>query len=535
MLDGEPWVVVRSLGPSPNDVVLEGASLDDANASSSPTGMAKLIDTLGERFITPEVSKLFAASPRKAWLLALAWLSRDQECHFSKATDWRSTGGKSISESTHIIRALTGAITPREHELQGQYDKLREELDGELQDLQRRRWLAENSQKQLVKALQIEGPSVPQGDLVIPFLRETTRKRLAKVAVVDTRGEVVSPTDLDTLATALQSEVDRLGEELKQQEMREKVAAAEIKMIESERAGLAMSLEDAQTPACPICEVPIDRALAQGCRLSHKLPDLEALQARRAKDAQDLQNKRLEEQDAKQAAAQLRLELTAAREELAKVRRDLSKAQSLRDERAEAWGAARRLNEDVDHLDDVLAHIRKSERKIEQVKADIEALREEVENERQQHAAVFTNLGAHFDPLVRRLLGRVSDARGRVHLDGKGLHLTVDFGGERVTPAIDLVKVLAFDLATLCRSIEGATRLPAFLIHDSPRSSDLGLSLFHELFRVMHELESVGEAPLFQYILTTTSRPPDELVDDPRIRLKLCGAPADARLLKRDL
>ncbi len=115
------------------------------------------------------------------------------------------------------------------------------------------------------------------------------------------------------------------------------------------------------------------------------------------------------------------------------------------------------------------------------------------------------------------------------------MQLVVDFGGERNTPAIDLVKVLAFDLATLCRSIEGATRLPALLIHDSPRTSDLGLSIYHELFHLMRELEDVGPGPLFQYIVTTTSRPPDELVDDERVRLKLRGSPADARLLGRDL
>ena len=122
-----------------------------------------------------------------------------------------------------------------------------------------------------------------------------------------------------------------------------------------------------------------------------------------------------------------------------------------------------------------------------------------------------------------------------VQHDGNGLQLVVDFGGERNTPAIDLVKVLAFDLATLCRSIEGATRLPALLIHDSPRTSDLGLSIYHELFHLMRELEDVGPGPLFQYIVTTTSRPPDELVDDERVRLKLRGSPADARLLGRDL
>ncbi|MEJ7733001.1 MAG: hypothetical protein WKG00_27865 [Polyangiaceae bacterium] len=37
-----------------------------------------------------------------------------------------------------------------------------------------------------------------------------------------------------------------------------------------------------------------------------------------------------------------------------------------------------------------------------------------------------------------------------------------------------------------------------------------------------------------QYIVTTTSRPPDDLVDDERMRLELSGAPSASRLLERD-
>jgi hypothetical protein len=71
-------------------------------------------------------------------------------------------------------------------------------------------------------------------------------------------------------------------------------------------------------------------------------------------------------------------------------------------------------------------------------------------------------------------------------------------------------KVLAFDLACLCLSIEGATRVPAFLIHDSSREADLGLSIYDELFRLMRELEALTEITAFQYIVTTTTRPPDD-------------------------
>jgi hypothetical protein len=94
--------------------------------------------------------------------------------------------------------------------------------------------------------------------------------------------------------------------------------------------------------------------------------------------------------------------------------------------------------------------------------------------------------------------------------------------------------VIAFDLAVMCMSMEGATRLPAFLLHDSPREADLGLSVYHRLFDVVCKLEGPS-APAFQYIVTTTTPPPPQLQKAPWLRLELRGAPHDERLLRCDL
>ena len=103
------------------------------------------------------------------------------------------------------------------------------------------------------------------------------------------------------------------------------------------------------------------------------------------------------------------------------------------------------------------------------------------------------------------------------------------------TAAIDSLKVIAFDLSALCMSIEGTTFLPAFLVHDSPREADLGLSADHRLFQFARSLEAVGGQPLFQYIITTTTSPPEEFRTSPWLRLKVEGSPAEERLLRRDL
>lgn len=96
-------------------------------------------------------------------------------------------------------------------------------------------------------------------------------------------------------------------------------------------------------------------------------------------------------------------------------------------------------------------------------------------------------------------------------------------------------KVIAFDLATMILAIEGRVHLPAFLVHDSPREADLGLSSYHQLFALARSLEALSPEPLFQYIVTTTTRPPDDVRCEPWLRLTLRGGPASERLLRRDL
>lgn len=544
IVDGKAWAVVRSIGVFGHDVVIEGGKLETAVApQTAPTGMAPLVEMLAGRFVTPDVAGLMTDSPQRAWLLALAWLTRDQECHFGKVTEWRAPGGKSgspahglsASNASDVVRALIGAITPREHQLESEIDKLDEERDEAARGLERRRWLIEHALKKVLKEVDFEGQTVPEGDLLGPFLRSAARSRLARVAVVDGKGKLASVDDIEVQYDNAQEEVDRLKDEISTTNGKATAAAAVAEQIASETPGLSASIDEAEAPMCPVCEVPIDRALAEGCKLSHRLPDVVSLRQRREKNQQDLREKQSEKRTAEHALQRLRAELTAATVKRDKARNDLKAARRLRDERSDAWYEARRVGEDVDNLEKLLSENAAAEKKVAHLDETLKQRRKDVAAERDQHALVFTRLGAHFDPLVRRLLGRAPNATGQVQHDGNGLHLVVDFGGERNTPAIDLVKVLAFDLATLCRSIEGATHLPALLIHDSPRSSDLGLSIYHELFHLTRDLEDIGSGPQFQYIVTTTSRPPDDLVGDERVRLKLKGSPAEARLLGRDL
>lgn len=544
VVDDVVWAVVRSIGVFGHDVVIKGGALETAVArETATTGMRLFIEMLGERLLTRDVANLLAEEPARAWLLTLAWLTRDQECHFGKIMEWRQGGlysgsparRLSADDVNNVVRALLGAITPTENQLETEIETLEKQRVDETRAIERRRWVLERSLKKIVRAVELEGQSLPDGPLLGEFLRNAARERVARIAIVDATGEMATAADLESEYESARQEVRRLEKEIYRAETARSTADAVAKQIASETPGLTASLDEAEMPTCPVCEVPIDRALAEGCKVSHRLPDLSSLRQRREKNERELREKQSERIGAEALLRRLDAELEAATAKQDKANLDLRAARRLRDERTEAWYGARRVRDDIGDIEKLLMESEEGEKVLSGVEEALKQRREAVAAEREQHAQVFDRLGEHFDPLVRRLLGGHAETRGRVKLDGHGLHLVVDYGGERSTPAIDLVKVLAFDLATLCRSIEGETKLPTLLIHDSPRTSDLGLSIYHELFHLMRELETVGSNPRFQYIVTTTSRPPDDLASDQRVRLKLNGAPAEARLLKRDL
>ena len=106
---------------------------------------------------------------------------------------------------------------------------------------------------------------------------------------------------------------------------------------------------------------------------------------------------------------------------------------------------------------------------------------------------------------------------GTIRLDGNGLKVDAEFSGrgEVSTAALNLLKIIAFDLAALHLAVEERADLPAFLVHDSPREADLDGQLYARLFSLVHQWEEAVETPCFQYIVTTTTAPPPELQGDP--------------------
>jgi hypothetical protein len=543
VLDGELWAIARSIGIAKRDLAVRHGSIDAlATSTDAATGMAPFLEAVEASIITPDVAALMPGTrPLHAWFTALAWLTRDQECRFDDALQWRATASESESpvrnlsgeQTLDALRALMGAIAPIEHELRAECRALERKLSGAETESSHRRWDVQRTRARLALASGVSESDLPAGPLATEFVRGAVRERLKKTAIFEAELEVQAFKTLRVEYEAARLAAEKLAQDLTEVTARLPETERLVSFIRGELPGISVSLLGAQQPICPVCEVPIDRVLAEGCKLSHKLPDADAIKQRRAKCLADIEAETAKVQKDKTDQSRITSELAIARTRTENLRLRLVSAEQARDERREAWYLARRANDDVERLAELYVADASASDTADKIRSVIVRKREEIAAHRDERARVFERVTQVFDAIIRELV--TPQASGGVTLDGRGLHLTVQMGGDRSTAAIDSLKVIAFDLAALCMSIEGTTFLPAFLVHDSPREADLGLGAYYRIFQFARSLEAIGGTPLFQYIITTTTSPPEELLSEPWLRLKLEGSPAQERLLRRDL
>lgn len=544
MLDGVCWAVVRPLGIRRRHVAIASGNLDEiAAGDGATTSIDPLIEAIEQAIVTPSVASLARLQPgQKAWPIALAWLTRDQECRFDDVLAWRSpasgsdapipASGRETGPRREALRAFLMAITEEEQEARRNEETLRVEVGNAEREISHISWDLSRRQTRLINQLGLVEQPLPEMPLLLEVFRKASDERLAAAAQLPSG----NTADLAAIRKALQEangELSRADEERVRLDAQLPVEKQVLTLLSSEIPSLSTAAANAASQVCPICEVPIDRVLAEGCGLSHKLHSEAECRAR-------LETKRQEvgEQQKKIGALEARLKalqpiIALAQQKVKQAEERAQAIEDVRDARTSAWQAATRLKEGVERFGELSAERDELRKRLRGFEDKLVKERERLAAFRDKQGLTFGRITQKFTAIIRRLVN--DNAKGTVTLSGNRLEIVVDVDGDRRTAAIESLKVLTFDLACLCLSIEGATRLPAFLVHDSPREADLGLSIYDELFRLMRELETMTDAAAFQYIVTTTTRPPDDVRCDPWLSLTLKGAPGSERLMARDL
>lgn len=544
MLDDVCWAVVRPLGIRRRHVAIADGNLDEiAAGDGATTSIDPLVEAIEQAIVTPGIAALARLQPdQKAWPIALAWLTRDQECRFDDVLDWRSpasgsdaplpASGRETGPRREALRAFLLAITEEEQQTRRGEEALRTEVATAEREASYLDWDRGRRHDRLIDQLGLAGQTVPEMPLLLELFRKAADERLAVAAQLPT-GDTAELGQARKALQEAREELRRTDEERIRLEAQLPAEKQVLTLLSSEIPSLSAAAENAASQVCPICEVPIDRALAEKCGLSHKLHNETECRARLAVKRREIgdQNQKIDGLEARLKALQPTVALARQRVEQAEKRAQA--IESVRDTRASAWQAATRLKEGVERFSELSTERDEVRKRLRNLEDRLTKERERLAAFRDKQGLTFGRITEKFSAIIRRLVNE--NAKGAVTLSGDRLQLTVDVDGDRRTAAIESLKVLAFDLACLCLSIEGATRLPAFLVHDSPREADLGLSIYDELFRLMRELEEMTGTTAFQYIVTTTTRPPDDLRCDPWLRLTLKGAPGPERLMARDL
>ena len=430
------------------------------------------------------------------------------------------------------MRAFLNAITDEEQAARRGEQDLATQLDQAKRQRSFLEWDQARRVERLVRDLDLGDTSLPDMPLLLDSLKSAAKERLAAVTRLPSGGDA----ELDEARRNLQDARSTLRNiELRAAELDVRLPLEEklLAQMSSEIPGLSAAAQSAASLVCPICEVPIDTALAEGCKLSHKLPDQAQCRARLEAKREEIHTQKNEIAGISAEIGALKPEIALASQKARQAEDRVERLEKAADARNTSWRTATRGVEDVQRAAEIVDEVARAEAAIRKLEDALQGTREQLRGFEDKQAKAIGAVSQKFSAIIRRLLG--DDAKGFVRLTGKGLEIAVEAGGDRRTAAIQSLKVLAFDLACLCLSVEGRTRIPAFLIHDSPREADLGQTIYDKHFRLLRELEEELAGGTFQYLITTTTRPPLDINKGPWQRLVLRGAPGRERLLGRDL
>lgn len=539
-LDGEEtWLIRRTLGAHREDFAVRGPSFADVVGwPDEPTGMQPFRNAAMQAFLQGAENLM----PRSLtnddrWRAMLAWLTRDQECRLAHLLDWRSpdsgshspVSGRNRSQEDRltIMRVVLDALEPEELQTSRDRDSAQVRLANQRDEATSLEHQSTGLRRRLAAWIGVDRDEVLR--LEVAALRSTAEANLerAQAALEAEANARLQPARMELESAVANSE--RIEQGIKAAASESETQDSIVKLAGDELPELSAQNQRLQHPVCPVCGVLIDEARAKGCGISLQECDLQALEKRveNLREARNAARSRV--QELKQEQSTLQKQRGEAEVRLLRARTQLDAVEREMRGRSQALRQAERATETVDDLETMLRDLEAVGDAIEGSDADVKTLAEQLAAHRDSVAGVVSRLSERFDKVFRRFVPTA--ALSRVLLDGNGLTVRVPADGA----AMDSLRVAAFDLAALTLAIEGETRHPGFLVHDSPREADLGGSIYANLFDLVRFLESVSATPLFQYVVTTTTEPPENCRSEPWLRLTLHGSPADERLLKADL
>jgi len=533
-VSGKSWSVARPIGLDlnrPSSWVFEGEDLDRlSDGPRDARDYSHFEEVLSHVTASPFAGVVLPHANREAkWLDLLAWLSRDQECRYRHQGEWRDPESESrtarldLEDASLVIRMAMDLLDDEEKRLQGTHRLLLADRKHLSSDIERLRSLIE-----------MEGRSLQQA---------------VKTDVDISAGEIFGSA-AEQKAKQTEDQLRRLLEE-EQDNPEARALADKLRGLDAAAGRIKAHMEDAKSKIDaerPILQ-QMEQATAEqfyasfaelGQKWCHLFQTREEAIERGCPGSPSVIPPGEKSPDQERRISECRNHISTLEEILANLEGQLKRIEEQREQTQRKYDdALRKHNETLGGIREKIGEWRGVQERakrysglwasLSQKERELEALEKKIEDSLERQRAARSRLAdkqaalsRYFDYALKALIG--PSAGGKIEIDSRGIWPrpsdAVAASGEALSTS---AKVHGFDLACLIGHVCGLGRLPGLLIHDSPREADMEDALYHRLFRLVAELESIfgSREPSFQYIIATTTPPPAELDCEPYVRLRL--------------
>lgn len=547
----DEWLVGRSLSQlGYNHFAKRNATLADAVGPHPLRGGFDEYEAALEAaaFERVKLRKLSGTNRDLKWDCLIQWLARDQEARFSGLLEWRNRTDSdsespdlSAADKENLVRIVLGLVEKDEQKLLRDHAK----KAGEHTKLVNQRpsfvYHAEQQRKaiNLLAKQEVAKPNEP-------LLREAIKTTVAdwrakaekeKAKVRDTEKE----EKLEAAVRNAEAQLLILNPQLKSaDEALQKLQGTLFSTQQSLNKKRELDELRQLPPFTGVCSVPLADAFAGGCKLAaerHKDDKFEKmLRDAKTEAERNAVLEKIQRQECTRLTGFVRVQEKA---------RDDGKTalRTFREGRDKRLDTAGQPSRDADALESARLNYETACQKLAKLDDDLAGLEREkrgldqsLEAHEHLHNKLILRFSRLYEHFAKRLLG--DEVSASIEFAGKAIEPRIVYHGPYDSTALKLAKYLAFDLTSLALGVVGGGHHPRFLLHDSPREADLTSAIYHELFHSAIAIEDAakpGEPP-FQYIITTTEPPPEDLRREPWLLDPVLNAlNASGRLLGVDL
>lgn len=551
-LFGRRWLVARPLGELGHHpwAVMDGTLLDPIPESPPRGSFKEYEDALDAAVLGDMKHRTLSSSGKQLkWPLLLPWLGRDQEAHYASLIEWRAKesdsegeGGLSAADRENLMRLVLGLVDPEEQIRLREREKAAQDHER----LTRERPQREYHRKQAKAALGhlFSGTIGHPGDLMFEAAIKAEVSKLRQQA----DDALLNLQEDEELKTLISEEAGRkLEVEFVESQIEEWEGAIAKQQgtvhATSHRASDAKHLSGTTRylPFRGFCSTPLDIARRDGCPCVTARPDDDQVQ--KATDtiiaAVGPEKDRLTQLE--ERLDHLRTDLRVRAAALQTARTNTTARRTILNSRFQELSAPRNqaaaLDAAYSSYISAEANLTELAGKLDDLATAKTRLDKAIDAHAIGHRQALASFGDLFNSIVQAMLG-IEVTGSIAFAGGKTLDPKLEFHGSFDSAALSLTKLLAFDLAALAFSqFNRSGHHPRFLLHDSPRESDLAATIYSSLFLAAQALEQAcGENIGFQYIVTTTEPPPDKVNQKPWLLDPVLDATvAEKRFLGVDL